>query len=84
MNVSFNPPKAYRRRNGVPRQWLTFYSPKNALFCSVCLAFTKPSEDNTFVSGMSTWTLTYQRIEENENSIGHGNCAEAYDAYTWI
>lgn len=50
---------------------------KNALFCSVCLAFN--SNSNAFTERFNARTHTYQRIiSENESSEDHNDAAEAY------
>jgi len=76
--IPFNPEKAYKQVSCIQRKWLTYSTEKNALFCSVCLAYSKVSDYSTFTSGMSDWKHTYQRISEHENSAGHKSCAEAY------
>jgi hypothetical protein len=77
-HIPFNPTKVYRRSDTVSRQWLTFSSLKKQLFCSVCLAYSKSTESNAFITGLDDWRHIYQRIEEHENSKMHANLAEAH------
>ncbi|XP_034084713.1 uncharacterized protein LOC117554399 [Gymnodraco acuticeps] len=64
--------------NGTDRKWLTYCEENHTLYCGVCLAFAKPSENNPFVSGMQDWNHISQRVEEYERTIMHRMCAEAY------
>ncbi|KAL4147990.1 hypothetical protein QTP88_002298 [Uroleucon formosanum] len=74
--VPFKPKKAYYRPDNTQRQWLSYNSIKKALYCSVCIVFCPHS--NAFTEGMITWSHTYQRIDEHENSKDHTDAAEAY------
>lgn len=74
--IPFKPKKAYYRPDNTQRQWLSYNSIKKALYCSVCLVFCPHS--NAFTEGMGTWSHTYQRIDEHENSKDHTDAAEAY------
>ncbi|KAE9530017.1 hypothetical protein AGLY_011479 [Aphis glycines] len=74
--LPFKPKKAYYRPDNTQRQWLWYNSIKKALYCYVCLVFCPHS--NAFTEGMVTWSHTYQRIEEHENSKDHTDAAEAY------
>jgi len=38
-NIPFNGQKAYFRKDGSPRMWVTFRSESPAIFCSLCLAY---------------------------------------------
>ena len=64
--------------NGTDRKWLTYCEENHTLYCAVCLAFAKPSENNPFVSGMQDWNHISQGVEEHERTIMHRMCAEAY------
>ncbi|KAI6655421.1 hypothetical protein LOD99_2256 [Oopsacas minuta] len=75
--IPFNPEKAYKR-GGFSCHWLTYSESKEALFCSVCLAFSKPSESNKFTLGTSTWKHVYQRIEKHESSQYHKQNTDAF------
>lgn len=73
-------PNIFHTKNGINRKWLTYCEENHALFCTVCLAFTKPSAyDSSFVrEGMKDWKHVHQRIEEHEKSHLHQHAAEAY------
>ncbi|XP_075070610.1 uncharacterized protein LOC142159784 [Mixophyes fleayi] len=70
--------KAVLRRDGSNRKWLTYCEEQSAVFCSVCLAFSKTSATNSFIEGMTDRRHIHQRIEEHEKSAMHNACAEAY------
>lgn len=70
--------KVLTNKDGTSRKWLTYCSERHCLFCFVCLAFSKPTDSSTFITGMSDWRHVHQRAEEHEKSIVHRACAEAY------
>lgn len=70
--------KATKRKDGTSRKWLTYCKEKKAMFCSVCLAFSKSQETNSFIEGMTDKRHVHQRIEEHEKSVMHNVCAEAF------
>ena len=70
--------KSFMRKDGSNRKWLTFSESKKALYCSVCLAFSKVSDTSTFIEGMTDRKHIHVRIEEHENSVLHRECADAY------
>lgn len=70
--------KAINRKDGTNRMWLTYSNETNALFCSVCLAFSNASESNPFIEGMMDRRHIHQRVEEHETCQMHIACAEAY------
>ena len=70
--------KAFTRKDGTDRKWLTYRDENHTLYCAVCLAFAKPNETNPFISGMQDWKHTSQRVEEHERNIMHRGCAKAY------
>ncbi|XP_046884338.1 uncharacterized protein LOC124473114 isoform X1 [Hypomesus transpacificus] len=59
-------------------KWLTYSDERNALFCFLCLAFSKPNDPSSFIGGMTDWRHVHQRIEEHERGMAHRQCAEAY------
>uniref|UniRef100_A0AAQ5XSS1 DUF4371 domain-containing protein n=1 Tax=Amphiprion ocellaris TaxID=80972 RepID=A0AAQ5XSS1_AMPOC len=59
-------------------KWLTYCGQRHALFCFVCLAFSKPNDPSIFIRGMTDWRHVHQRIEEHERGMAHRQCAEAY------
>lgn len=74
-DVPFKINKAFKRNNNSPRLWLSYSSRKNALYCTVCLAFGGRNEENAFTEGMQDWRHVYQRIDEHETSKGHKKIA---------
>lgn len=70
--------KVFTNKDGTCRKWLTHCNQRHALFCFVCLAFSKPTDSSRFITGMSDWRHVHQRAEEHEKSIAHRACAEAY------
>lgn len=74
----FNCQIAFKTKNNTPRQWLTYSSLKDALFCTVCLAFSKTTDTSVFIDGMSNWKHVYQRIDEHHNSLMHESSSSAY------
>lgn len=70
--------KVFTRKDGKSRKWLTYCHERHALFCFLCLAFSKPTDSNIFLNAMSDWRHVHQRSEEHEKSMAHRNCAEAY------
>jgi hypothetical protein len=72
---------AYRvffRSNGINRNWVSYFKESKALFCTVCLAYGKTDDMNSFTTGMNSWKHVHQRIEEHENSKYHEKCVEAH------
>lgn len=61
--------KVFTTRDGKSRNWLTYCNERHALFCFLCLAFSKPT-DSIFLTGMSDWRHVHQRAEEHEKSRG--------------
>lgn len=52
---------------------------KNALFCSVCLAYSDSTNESSFVNrGMTDWRHILQRVKEHENSKTHENCVNCH------
>lgn len=74
IQIPFVSNKVFFKEDKTQRYWLSYSG--EALFCSICLAFS--NENNVFTLGMSTWTHVYQRIKEHENSKCHNRCTEAY------
>ena len=75
--LKFPPNKVFKRKNGSKRMWLSYNDTKEALYCTVCLAYAKDTE-NAFTEGMSDWKHVHQRIQEHEKSKQHNACAEAH------
>ena len=74
--------KAFFCKNGTNRKWLSYSDDTEALYCSVCMAFGRPTDSSTFLNGMKDWEHVHQRLEEHEKSIMHRDCAEAY--FLWV
>lgn len=71
--------RVFHRKDGSNRKWLTYCEQSHSLYCTVCLAFSKPSYTSAFVKGgMNTWSHVYLRIEEHEQSVTHRESADAY------
>ena len=70
----------YNNKDGINRKWLTYCEKSNSLYCTVCLAYAKPSaNDSSFIKGgMTSWKHVHQRIEEHEKNQVHRESAEAY------
>ncbi|CAH2326702.1 zinc finger MYM-type 1-like [Pelobates cultripes] len=68
--------KSVKRKDGTIRKWLSYCKITKAMFCSVCLAFSKSHETNSFIEGMTDKHHVHQRIEEHEKSAMHN--AEAF------
>lgn len=71
--------KVFHCEDSTNRSWLTYCEKRHTLFCSVCLAYAKTSDDgNPFIVGMRDWMHFHQRIEEHQLSLVHRNCAKGY------
>lgn len=70
--------KAFKRPDNSERLWLTYCKEKNALFCTVCLAFSASNETGQFIEGMSDWKHIHQRIDEHEKTQNHGKNVESF------
>lgn len=70
--------RAFFRKDGTNRKWLSCTENRQALFCFLCMAYAKPRESSSFISGTTTFTHTHLRVDEYEQSDNHGDCAEAY------
>lgn len=66
--------KTFHRVDGSQRVWLSFNQEKKALYCSVCLAFSK-KHDCLFVTGFNNRKHMHQRIDEHEVSGIHKECS---------
>ena len=77
--VKLNYQNIYFRSNK-PRHWLSYDENEKKLFCSFCLAFSKDTDQSTFISGYNVNNAKhiYQRISEHESSALHSACSEAY------
>lgn len=61
------------------KRWHTYCEHTLSLYCTVGLAFSKPTNEKAFVKdGMKTWSRVHQRIKEHERSIVHTDCTDAY------
>lgn len=78
-NLPFtNAHRVFCRSDGINRNWLSYGEESKALFCTVCLAYSKTGDVNSFTDGMNSWKHVHQRIEEHENSKFHEKCVEAH------
>ena len=73
-------PNVFNSKDGTDRKWLTYNEGTHFLFCSVCLAFPKPSaSESAFVKGgMQDWKHAHQRVQEHERSKSHRESAETF------
>ncbi|KAF0703227.1 zinc finger MYM-type protein 6-like, partial [Aphis craccivora] len=76
-NIPFNHQKAYYSTNN-KRIWLSYSTELKKLFCTICIAYGKKGEKNTFVEGSSDWQHIYLRIGEHENSAHHRDCVNSH------
>ncbi|XP_067142177.1 zinc finger MYM-type protein 5-like [Centruroides vittatus] len=53
------------------RKWLTFCEENNKLYCLICLAYGRDSEDNVFIKGFNNWHYVHQYVERHEKSKFH-------------
>lgn len=74
--LPFNGRLAFWRKDGSRRSWLSYSQVQKALFCSVCLVFSKIGRKCPFIFGMKRWKHVHQRIEEHENSKHHLHCTD--------
>ncbi|XP_069058860.1 uncharacterized protein [Pleurodeles waltl] len=77
-NLPFDGRLAFWRKDEGRRHWLTYSKIQKALFCSVCLAFSRSGDSGPFLIGMKNWKHVYQRIEEHEKSKHHHRCTQSY------
>ena len=70
----------FQTKDGIKRKTLTYCEKENSQYCTVCLAYAKPSaSESAFVKGgMNAWKHVHQRIEEHERNQVHRDSAEAY------
>ncbi|XP_065658226.1 uncharacterized protein LOC136082731 [Hydra vulgaris] len=78
-NLPFKPNLIFYREDKVNRHWLSYSLEKNALFCTMCLAYSDITNESSFVNrGMTDWRHTLQRVKEHENSKTHENCVNCH------
>lgn len=77
-NIPFSADKAYLRKDGGHRMWVTYRPYNPAIFYSLCLLYCKMSDTNTFIKGVTDWKHLYNRIEEHERSNSHQNSVDAH------
>ncbi|XP_065662891.1 uncharacterized protein LOC136085506 [Hydra vulgaris] len=78
-NLPFKPNLIFYREDKVNRRWLSYSLEKNALFCTMCLAYSNITNESSFVNrGMTDWRHTLQRVKEHENSKTHENCVNCH------
>lgn len=58
--------KVFRKEKGQDRCWLSYNELNYKLYCSVCLAFAKTNESNSFIEGMSDWKHVQCTSENQE------------------
>ncbi|XP_065651106.1 uncharacterized protein LOC136079299 [Hydra vulgaris] len=78
-NLPFKPNLKFYRKDKVNRRWLSYSLEKNALFCTMCLAYSDITNNSSFVNlGMTDWRHTLQCVKEHENSKTHENCVNCH------
>ncbi|XP_065654481.1 uncharacterized protein LOC136081122 [Hydra vulgaris] len=78
-NLPFKPNLLFYREDKVNRRWLSYSLEKNALFCTMCLAYSDITNESSFVNrGMTDWRHTLQRVKEHENSKTHESCVNCH------
>lgn len=77
-NVPFSTHKAYFRKDGSHRMWVTFRSNNPAIFCSLCLMYNTLNDTNTFINRVTDWKHLYSRIEEHECLNSHCYSVDAH------
>ncbi|KAJ8664919.1 hypothetical protein QAD02_006581, partial [Eretmocerus hayati] len=71
--------KAFHRKDGTQRAWLTLDEHENKLFCWLCLAFSKQvNSNNRFCVGFTDRKHVHERADEHESSDNHKTCVDAY------
>lgn len=76
-NIPFNHQKAYYSANN-KCIWLSYSTELKKIFCTICIAYGKKGEQNTFVESSSDWQHIYLRIGEYENSAHHRDCVNSH------
>ena len=78
-NVYFRPDDSGGR---LQRLWLSYCEEKEALFCSLCIAYGTITSSNQstskFLKSFNSWKHIYQRIDEHESFQKHKPCVEAH------
>lgn len=70
--------RVFFSKDGTSRKWLIYSQECQKIYCFICIAFGKTTENSPFITGMPDWRHICQRTEEHEKSKAHRNCAEAY------
>ena len=58
-------------KDGTNRKRLSYSEENHALFCFICMAFAKPTENSPFMNGMADWKHVHQGVGEHEKSVMH-------------
>jgi len=74
--LPFTADKAYKRKDGSYRKWLSYSTKDKALFCCICLAYGRDS--GVFIRGFSDWKHVYVRIQNHEESAIHRYNVDAH------
>lgn len=69
--IPFNANIYNRKIDCQNRKWLTFCEKNCKLYCSICLAYGRDSDDNIFIKGFNNWSYVHQYIERHEKSKFH-------------
>jgi len=74
--IPFTADKAYKRKDGSYRKWLSYNTKDKALFCCICIAYRRVS--GVFIRGFSDWKHAYVRIQNHEDSAIHRYNVDAH------
>lgn len=74
--IPFTADKAYKRKDGEHRKWLSFSTKDNALFCCICNAYR--CDSGVFIRGFSDWKHVYIHIQNHEDSTTHRYNVDAH------
>jgi len=62
----------------VNRTWVTYNKTDKKVYCSLCMAFTRPNTTLCTEGVKINLKYLYRQLEKHENSITHDNACKAY------
>jgi len=74
--IPFTANKAYKRKDGSYRKWLSYSTKDKAQYCCICIAFGRVS--GVFIRCFSDWKHVYVRIQNHEDSAIHRYNVDAH------
>ena len=78
--VSFNPHRLYFRYDEggkIERRWVTYSEEEEKIYCSICLAFGKET-NQTFSFDVNDKKHLYTRVSEHEALTAHSDNTKSY------